>query len=141
MYNARHVLLLSLVTVLAARGLRADALDPWRGWVAFKEFARGIAEEPDPGVSVQVSTDEDGRAHLILLRQAFDAGGSGRYPAGGVVCEFVFPACRTRIADVEWWTFDHGTFARFVDRVEQDIVIADVLVRDVEKSSVYWEEA
>ena len=48
-----NLLLQFFLGVLAAQGLAAEALDPWRGWVAFKEFARRAAEEPDSGVSVQ----------------------------------------------------------------------------------------
>jgi hypothetical protein len=50
-----QILLEMLLLALAAHGLGPTALDPWRGWVVFKEFARAAAEAPDPGVSVQVT--------------------------------------------------------------------------------------
>ncbi len=141
MYSGRHLLVLSLLEVFAAHGLQPAAMDPWRSWVAFKQFARSIAEEPDPGVSVQVNKEKDGGTNLFFLRQAFDPTDSQIEPVGGVVCEFNFPANGPRNAQAAWWSFDHGTFERFVDGVEQDQVIADLFVRAPTKSSVYWEEA
>ena len=51
-------LVAAFLSILAARGLHAETLDPWRGWVAFKQFAREVAEEPDPGVSVHIPNTE-----------------------------------------------------------------------------------
>jgi hypothetical protein len=68
-----------LLTLLAARGLAPEALDPWRAWVVFKEFARASAEDTD-----------------------------------------------------------HASFARFVDIVEQDPVVADLLVGRALASRVSW---
>lgn len=53
-------LLMTLVSLLAARGLAPDSLDTWRAWVTFKQFARQVAEEPDPGVSVQLTSTASG---------------------------------------------------------------------------------
>ena len=48
-------LLHMLLALLATRGLMPETLDPWRGWVAFKRYARLVNEVPDPGVSVQIT--------------------------------------------------------------------------------------
>ncbi len=44
-----------LLSLLANKGLAGEALDPWRGWVTFKEYARLVDEVPDPGISVQLA--------------------------------------------------------------------------------------
>jgi len=63
-----QLLLETLVLALAAQGLGPEGLDPWRGWVVFKHFAREVAETPDPGVSVQV-THEDDTITMVFVRQ------------------------------------------------------------------------
>ena len=130
-----------LVT-LAAHGLGAEGLDPWRGWTAFKEFAREAHEEPDPGVSVQFTrATEEGRTRLVFLRQVLSEGPGSRMPAGRIVCEFTFPLTHHRAAAWDRWSFDYGTFERFVDVVEQEPVFQDLLVRRPVRSAVYWEDA
>ena len=135
-------LLLVLLSLLAARGLVPEALDPWRAWVAFKEFARQVAEKPDHGVSVQVDPLGDRQPlHLFFTRQVLESAGDRLEPAGAVVVELVFaPRRRTPL---EWreWSFDHGSFDRFVDAVEQYPLVADLLVTRPISSAVYWKDA
>lgn len=127
---------------LAAHGLAPAALDPWRGWLAFKEFARAVQEVPDPGVSVQFTrTTEDGQTRLVFLRQAGDTDDGWSTPVGGVVCEFIFPRARHRVPAWDRWSFDYGSFERFVDIVEQEPVFQDLIVTRPLRSAVYWEEA
>jgi hypothetical protein len=64
------VLLKTLLIALAAHGLAAETVTPWRGWVVFKDYVRSVAEVPDPGVSVQITRDDrDETVSLIFLRQ------------------------------------------------------------------------
>lgn len=134
-------LVTALLGILAARGMTADAIDPWRGWIAFKHFARVVAEVPDPGVSVQLLPQADGSASLMFLRQVVEGNAEGLEPIGGVVCELRFPAGAVKRRGWEFWSFDHPTFERFVDRVEQHPPFADLVLRRPEWSAVYWEDA
>lgn len=134
-------LLATLLALLGTRGLAPDALDPWRGWVTFKQFAREVAEHPDPGVSVQLTSLPDRAGiRLYFLRQVLAPEADRLEPVGGVVCEFVFPP-RDR-APVDWdaWSFDFPTFERFVDLVEQHPAFAAVLTERPIATDVYWEE-
>ena len=135
-------LLAALLGLLAARGLAADALDPWRGWVVFKQFAREVSEAPDQGVSVQLDpVDDRDPLHLYFVRQVLAPDGDRLEPLGAVVCEFVFAPRRRRPLEWREWSFDHPTFDRFVDTVEQRPIFADLLVTRPLRSAVYWEEA
>ena len=137
-----HNLLGMLLLALAAHGLGAEGLDPWRGWVVFKESARASAESPDPGVSVQISVDEQGRTtSLVFLRQAVEITPEGLEPAGGVVCEFDFDADARITSDWEAWSFDTSSFERFVDLVEGNPDFQHLVVQKPLSSRVYWREA
>jgi hypothetical protein len=135
-------LLSLLLLTLGAHGLAPECLDPWRGWVAFKEFARATKDAPDAGVSVQVTgVTEDGHARLVLLRQEMVDIDGALTPVGGVVCEFTFAPIRHRARSVDHWSFDYSTFDRFVDAVEQEPVFQDLVVTRPLRSAVFWEEA
>ena len=137
----RKLLPVFLLT-LAAHGLAPTALDPWHGWLAFKEFARAVNEVPDPGVSVQFTrTTEEGPSRLVFVRQTACDENGWLTPVGGVACEFTFP--RARHAPPAWdrWSFDYASFERFVDAVEQEPVFQDLIVTRPLRSAVYWEEA
>ena len=135
-------LVAAFLSVLAARGLHAETLDPWRGWVAFKQFAREVAEDPDPGVSVQlIRLGDRGQVRLAFVRQVLEPVGDWLGPVGGVVCDFTFaPRRRTPRA---WgvWSFDYSSFDHFVDLVEQHPTVSDLLVTRPLDSAVYWEDA
>ena len=137
-YQSSYLLAL-LLSILAARGLAAESMDPWRGWVAFKEFARRTAEMPDQGVSVQIAPADD-RIHLFFGRQILVPERNRLEPAGAVVCEFEFAPRRRTAAGWQAWSFDCPTFERFVDLVEQHPPFADLLVTRPLRSAVYWEE-
>ncbi|HKS07110.1 MAG TPA: hypothetical protein VJR92_12440 [Gemmatimonadaceae bacterium] len=136
-------LVVAFVAILNSHGLSPESVDPWRAWLAFKEFARNTTEFPDPGVSVQVATDDDGRSTLRFVRQLLarpEQGDDGLEPAGGVVCEFAFrltPPPQHR----EYWTLDFGNFQRFVDAVERDPVLADLFLEKPAAQSISWIEA
>lgn len=135
-------LLATFFAMLAARGLAPEALDPWRGWVTFKQFAREVAEQPDPGVSVQItSLGHRGAVRLLFLRQILAREADRLEPVGGVVCEFWFSPTREPPADWEAWSFDCRTFGQFVDLVEQHPAFADLLTERPVASAVYWEDA
>lgn len=140
--HAATFLLQMLLTVLASRGLVPDALDPWRGWVAFKQYARLVDEAPDPGVSVQITPDPKQRVvRLYLLRQVVERDEEWLEPCGGVVCEFTFDATEGPREAWECWSFDASSFERFVDRVELHPQFADLMTHRPVASAVYWEEA
>jgi hypothetical protein len=134
-------LLATLLALLAARGLGAEGLDPWRGWIIFKQFAREVVEEPDPGVSVQITSRSAGDVRLYFLRQVLERDGDRFEPVGGVVCEFSFARHLRPPADWEEWSFDHPTFERFIDAVEQHPAFADLVTERPLASDVYWEDA
>jgi hypothetical protein len=132
----------AMLAVLAARGLSPETMDPWRGWIAFKQFAREVAETPDPGVSVQIEpTGDRGQIRLFLLRQVVVREGDRLEPTGGVVCEFTFAPRRRTPRHWEAWSFDSPTFERFVDVVEQCPLFSDLMVTRPRESAVYWEDA
>jgi hypothetical protein len=134
-------LVAALLAILGARGLDAETLDPWRGWVAFKQFARDVAEEPDPGVSVQLFQDDHGLVRLAFVRQVLEPVGDRLEPVGGVVCDFSFAPRRRPMRDWKVWSFDYATFDRFVDVVEQHPAVIDLFVTRPLDSAAYWEEA
>jgi hypothetical protein len=134
-------LLATLFALLAARGLAAEGLDPWRGWVVFKQFARHVAEQPDPGVSVQIASLPAGGVRLYFVRQLLEPDGVRLEPVGGVVCEFSFAPRSRPPSDWEAWSFEHPDFERFVDVVEQYPDFAQLLVERPAASDVYWEDA
>lgn len=134
-------LVAALLSILAARGLDAETLDPWRGWVAFKQFAREVSEEPDPGVSVQLFHVADGEVRLAFVRQVLEPVGDRLEPIGGVVCDFTFAPRRRPMRDWRVWSFDYASFNRFVDVVEQHPGVSDLLVTRPIDSAVYWEQA
>jgi hypothetical protein len=136
------ILLEMLLLALAAHGLGPEGLDPWRGWVVFKEFARAAAEAPDPGVSVQVTRDPaEGTATMVFVRQVVEVTPGRLEPAGGVVCEFTFPLGPRPLPAWEAWSFDTASFERFVDLVEETPAFQDLVVRPAVRSAVYWLEA
>ena len=135
-------LLAALLGILAARGLSPESMDAWRGWVAFKEFARQVDEFPDPGISVQIAPLGDRLPiRLFLLRQVAERENDRLEPVGGVVCEFWFAPRRHTPREWDAWSFDCADFERFVDTVEQHPIFADLLVTRPLQSAVYWEEA
>ena len=136
-----RLLLTALFALLAARGLAAQCLDPWRGWVAFKEVSRQIAEHPDPGVSVQITALASGVRRLYYVRQVLERRGRRLEPVGGVVCEFSFAPARREQPDWDAWSLDFGTFERFVDIVEQHSAYASLMVERPVATAVYWEDA
>lgn len=137
-----HTLLSAFLLTLATHGLGPEGLDPWRGWIAFKEYARAVHEVPDPGVSVQYTRmAEHGRTRLLFLRQVTTREPGWLAPVGGVVCEFAFPRTRHRAPAWDRWSFDHSSFDRFVDIVEQEPIFQDLLVTRPIRSDVYWERA
>ena len=137
-----QLLLEMLLLALAAHGLGAEGLDPWRGWVVFKEFARSAAEAPDPGVSVQVTVDPaEDTVSLVLVRQVVEITPGWLEPAGGVVCEFTFARGPREWRDWEAWSFETTSFDRFVDLVEECPSFQDLAVRPAIRSAVYWLEA
>ena len=141
MHRASYLLQLFL-SLLSARGLAVEAVDAWRGWVTFKQYARIVHEIPDPGVSVQIAPDRaSDEVRVFFLRQAVEPEGNWLRPVGGVVCELTFSEPNVRAASFEFWTFDYGTFERFVDVVEQTPAFAELMVRRPTRSAVYWEDA
>ncbi len=136
-----HYLLPMLLGLLAARGIAPDAMDPWRGWLVFKQYARIVDEVPDPGVSVQLFRHADETASLVFLRQVLELDGDRLEPAGGTVCEMVFPPGAASGPEWDFWSFDYSSFERFVDRVEQHPAFVDLMPRRPEWSDVYWKEA
>ena len=137
-----QLLLELLLLALAAHGLGREGMDPWRGWVVFKQFARAAAEAPDPGVSVQVTTDPaEQTASMVFVRQVVEITPGWLEPAGGVVCEFTFRLGRREVREWEAWSFDAGSFDRFVDLVEESPVFQDLAVQPAIRSDVYWLEA
>jgi len=137
-----RVLLEMLLVALAAHGLGAEGLDPWRGWIVFKSFARAAAEAPDPGVSVQITNDPvDATTSLVFLRQVAEATPGRLTPVGGVVCEFTFDHAPRTVPDWEEWSIDAASFDRFVDRVETSLPFQELVVRKPVRSAVYWLEA
>ena len=122
--------------------MAAETLDAWRGWVTFKQFARIVHEVPDPGVSVQLAPDRAlEEVRLVFLRQVLEPDGDWLQPVGGVVCELTFSAPEIPVTPFAFWSFDYGTFERFVDVVEQTPAVADLMVRRPIRSAVYWEDA
>ena len=135
-------LLPMFLTLLAARGLVPEALDPWRAWMVFKQYARSVDESPDPGVSVQILREAGSReASLFLIRQVVQQDEEWLEPAGGVVCDLTFDDPPATVRSAEFWSFDCRSFERFVDLVECDPGFADLMVRKAATSAVYWEEA
>ena len=135
-------LLQMLLTILAGHGLAPEALDPWRAWVSFKQYVRVVDEVPDPGVSVQLTRDRHAKTvSLILLRQVVEADEDWLGPVGGVVVELTFEEADSSGPDREFWSFDFGSFERFVDVVEQTPALTDRFLRAPVRSAVYWQEA
>ena len=160
-----HLLLQLFLAILAAHALAPDALDPWRGWLAFKEFARRTPEQPDPGISVQFAPGgpDSPELSLLFLRQEVEREGDRLEPTAGVVCELRFSpealraerwakrssrwrtprlAARAEVPRA-WavWSFDFPTFERFVDAVEQQPEFQDLVVQRPLGSQVYYQEA
>ena len=135
-------LLAMLLGMLGARGLAAQALDSWRAWVVFKQYARVVDETPDPGVSVQIVRHHSRRASLFLVRQVVEPQGEDWLePVGGVVCELTYTNPPATATNFEAWSFDSSTFEHFVDLVEQHPGFADLIARRPDRSAVHWEEA
>ena len=139
----RGLLLLDmLLMAFAAHGRGAEGLDPWRGWVVFKAFARAAAESPDPGVSVQIAAAPGAAtASLIFVRQVVEVTPERLEPVGGVVCELTFPIGARAVAEWEAWSFDSGSFDRFVDLVEGSPQFQELVVQRPVRSDAYWLEA
>ena len=134
-------LVTALLGILASRGMTADTVDPWRGWIAFKHYARVVDEIPDPRVSVQFAPQRHGSGSLLYVRQVVDPRDNWLAPLGAVICELHFEPARTKPSAWEFWSFDCRSFERFVDRVEQFPPFAGLMVRRAEWSAVYWEDA
>ena len=134
-------LIAAFLSILAARGLTAEALDPWRGWVAFKQFAREVAEYPDPGVSVQIFHTGDRHVRLAFVRQVLEPVDERLEPIGGVICDFTFGPPRRKIREWRAWSFDYSSFDHFVDLVEQHPGVTDLFVTRPLDSALYWEDA
>lgn len=136
------VLLKTFLIALAAHGLAAETVTPWRGWVVFKDYVRSVAEAPDPGVSVQIAKDDgDGTISLIFVRQVVEPVNDRLEPIGGVVCEITFPQRERLLPEFELWSFEAPSFARFVDMVESNADFQELALSKPLESSVYWLEA
>jgi hypothetical protein len=144
-----HYLLATLLSLVAGAKLHPRTLDPWRGWVLFKQFARLVDEVPDPGVTVQITRAPahgpvrlPGPVRLYYMRQLVDREDDGWLePRGGVVCEFTFPRGIAPGRPEEFWSFDYPDFEHFVDAVEQDPAFTDLTVRRPLSSRIYWEDS
>jgi hypothetical protein len=136
-------LLQMLLTLLATNGVAPDAADPWRGWTTFTQYVRVVDEVPDPGVSVQVLCDYDCATSLVFLRQLLKEANDWLEPVGGVVMKFSYRAGHAADDAPEWefWSFDHGTFERFVDCVEQHEEFAHLILQCPCRTRVYWLDA
>ncbi len=132
--------LLAFLAILASHGLEPDALDPWRGWLAFKEYVRAATDHRDPGVSIQVTVDPWRNTRLYLVRQVADPESEELTPVGAVICDFHF-VNREPPAEREFWTLDYSDFERFVNVVEQDPIVAALFLEQPGASDIYWEEA
>ena len=141
MMRGGPALLKTLLLTIAAHGLAPDGLTPWRSWVVFKEYVRGVAESPDPGASVQIARDDaGGTVSLIFLRQVVEPSDDWLQPTGAVVCEITFRQGGKRIPEWEAWSFEVATFDRFVDLVEGSAGFQELAVDTPLYSSVYWIE-
>jgi hypothetical protein len=140
--HASHLLQM-LLTLLAVNGVAPEAADPWRGWMTFKQYVRIVDEVPDPGVSVQVLRHRDHSTSLVLLRQVLDQEGDWLQPVGGVVVKFNYPSDTGDAEGPEWefWSFDHCTFERFVDCVEQHEEFAYLMLQSPRRTWVTWLDA
>jgi len=135
------VLLKTLLVALAAHGLAAETVTPWRGWVVFKEYVRSVAEVPDPGVSFQITRDDlEGTVSLIFLRQVVEQVDDWLEPTGGVVCEMIFQQSDRRLPEFDAWSFDAPNFDRFVDVVESSADFQKLALTKPLMSLVYWLE-
>jgi len=130
-----------LLSLLGSRGLAPETLDPWRGWVAFKQFARMVAEVPDPGVSVQITRADRETVHLVLLRQVLEPEDDELVPVGGVIMELTFDQTIEGKEECEFWSFDSGSFDRFVDLVEGHPLFSNLMAKRPTGSWVYWQDA
>ena len=140
--NRSSYLLAALLGLLAAHGLHPEGLDPWRGWVTFKQFVREVDELPDPGISVQIMPLGDrAPVQLAFVRQVLAPTRSRLEPVGGVVCAFMFAPQRRTPAEWRVWSFDSVSLERFVDLVEQHPVFSDLIATRPLASEVYWEDA
>jgi hypothetical protein len=141
MMTSGPVLLETLLLALAAHGLVAETVTPWRGWVVFKDYVLSVAEVPDPGVSVQTTRDDlDGTVSLIFLRQVVEQVNDWLEPIGGVVCEITFQQGDKRLPEFDVWSFDAPNFDRFVDIVESSADFQKLALSKPLESSVYWLE-
>ena len=136
-------LLATFLSLVAGAGLHPRTLDPWRGWVVFKQFVRLVDEASDPGVTVQIDQrTADGGVRLYYMRQLLQPEADDWLePVGGVVCEFTFTPGLRVLWPTEVWSFDYPDLERFVDAVEQDPGFAELIVRRPLRSRVYWEES
>ena len=135
------VLLKALLLALASHGLAADSVTPWRAWVVFKEYARSVAEAPDPGVSVQIARDDERETiSLIFMRQVVERQDDWLEPIGGVVCEIELRQDVKRVSEFDLWSFDARDFDRFVDTVESAVDFEKLVLTKPLRSSVYWLE-
>jgi hypothetical protein len=109
----------------------------------FKQFARIVDENPDPGLTVQIDeATPDGRVRLYYMRQVVERiPDDWLLPVGGIVCEFTFSRGAATGRSAAIWSFDFPDFQRFVDTVEQHPGFADLTVRRPLRSRVYWEDA
>jgi hypothetical protein len=140
--NRSTYLLAALLGLIASHGMSPETLDPWRGWVTFKQFVRQVNDEPDQGISVQmIPTGDRGPIRLAFVRQVLQRVDDRMEPVGGVVCDFWFEARRQTPPSWEAWSFDSPTFERFVDLVEQHPLINELMVTRPLSSDVYWQEA
>ena len=135
------VLLKTLLLALAAHGLAAETVTPWRGWVVFKDYVRSVAEAPDPGVSVQIARDDpDGTVSLIFVRQVVEPINDWLEPIGGVVCEITFEQDDRRLPEFDVWSFDYPNLDRFLESVENGADFQKLALTKPLNSSVYWLE-
>lgn len=141
--NRPQFLLAARLSLFTNARLHPRTIDPWRGWIVFKQFARLVDEVPEPGVTVQIDEhNPDGTVRLYYMRQVVEPGDDDwLIPAGGVVCEFVFRRGAVLSRSATYWSFDYPDFQHFVDAVEQDPHFADLTVRRPLRSRVYWEDS
>ncbi len=125
---------------LAKLFLDPEALDPWSGWRAFKDFLRMEVEHVYDAAAVQFQLEGDGPS-MFFVRQftqrATSSDDAEDVLLGRLIVEFRYPA--HQLQEQEIWTLDYPSLEEWASVVEGEPTFQTLVNLTPTATEVYYD--